>query len=297
MPSIIKKLRIKKALQNNYGYLALINSSLAFSLMTVCIKKLEGRIPITELVFSRALISLIITRIMLYKEKVSPWGENITLLIIRGLVGSGALFCIFSAISKLPLATATVIQYTYPIFIVVIACILLKEKLHKNIIYALICGTCGIILVVQPKWLNEQTNHINYNFVYVALLGALLTAIAYICVRKLSQKEHPLVIIYYFPLISIPLSIPFILNNFVMPIGFEWILILGIGIFTQIGQISITKGLSLITASRASSINYVQVLFAYLWGIIIFSEPVNVYVALGGLLVLASTLLSIQTTN
>ena len=72
---------------------------------------------------------------------------------------------------------------------------------------------------------------------------------------------------------------------------------MGIGLFTQLGQLSITKGLKLMSASKATSINYVQVLFATFWGIAIFGESLTSNVALGGLLVLASTLISIKSQS
>ena len=128
----------------------------------------------------------------------------------------------------------------------------------------------------------------------IALTGAILTAIAYVLVRKLSQSEHKLVIIHYFPLISIPLSLPFLNNNFVIPNGMEWLWLLGIGLFTQLGQVYITKGLSLLPASHASSINYTQVIFGTIWGVILFSEPFTNVIFLGSLCVLAATLISLS---
>ena len=123
----------------------------------------------------------------------------------------------------------------------------------------------------------------------------MLTALAYISVRKLSKYEHPLVIIYYFPLVAIPLTIPFVWNEAVLPVGVDWIWILGIGITTQLGQIWITKGFRLLPAAQASAINYVQVLFASIWGIMLFNEPVKVQALLGGIFVLSATLISIKS--
>ena len=79
-----------------------------------------------------------------------------------------------------------------------------------------------------------------------------------------------------------------------MPMGMEWIWILGVGLFTQLGQIWITEGLTLLPAARASSIGYIQVLFATIWGVLLFAEPVNSRVALGALFVLGATLISLS---
>tara|TARA_Y100001968_G_scaffold323407_1_gene361029 strand:- start:440 stop:1348 length:909 start_codon:yes stop_codon:yes gene_type:complete len=293
-----KQLRDKLNIEKNLrGIKFLIGSGLAFSLMTVCVKAIGGRIPISELVFARATISIIITRFYLYRKKVNPWGYQKRLLLLRGLLGTVALFCIFKALTILPIATATVIQYIYPTFTVICASVLLKEFILKRILYSIIIGWIGIVLVSQPEFT------INSNFqeiilaIMIAILGALMTSLAYICVRKLSSKEHPLVIIYYFPLVSIPLSIPFIINDFVLPIGTDWFWIIGIGIFTQIGQLCITEGLRLLPAGQATSLNYSQVIFASLWGVLIFQETITSSIYLGGFCVLISTIISISATK
>ena len=177
------------------------------------------------------------------------------------------------------------------------AYILLKEYIFKRIIYSIIIGWLGILLVSQPEWISNNNKIEIASALAVALIGALMTSLAYICVRKLSAKEHPLVIIYYFPLVSIPLSIPFLINNFVLPNGFDWIWILGIGFFTQIGQICITEGLRIIPAGQATSLNYSQVIFSCIWGLLIFKEPISSTVYFGGFCVLISTIISISASK
>ncbi len=283
--------------KNLKGIKFLIGSGFAFSLMSVCVKAIDGRIPIHELVFARATISIIITRFFLYKNKINPWGYQKRLLIIRGLLGTLALFCIFKALTILPISTATVIQYIYPTFTVICAYIILKEFILRRIVYSIIIGWIGIILVSQPEFNSKSNMQETVLAISVAILGALMTSLAYICVRKLSSREHPLVIIYYFPLVSIPLSIPFIINDFVLPTGTDWFWIMGIGIFTQIGQLCITEGLRILPAGQATSLNYSQVIFASIWGVLIFQETITISVYLGGLCVLFSTIISISASK
>ncbi len=279
------------------GIKFLIGSGFAFSLMSVCVKATEGRIPISELVFARATISIIITRYFLYKNKINPWGHQKKLLFIRGLLGTFALFCIFKALTILPIATATVIQYIYPTFTVICAYIVLKEPILRRIVYSIIIGWIGIVLVSKPELNSNNNLQETILAIIIAILGALLTSLAYVCVRKLSSKEHPLVIIYYFPLVSIPLSIPLIINNFVLPTGTDCLLILGIGVFTQIGQLCITEGLRQLPAGQATSLNYSQVIFASMWGVLIFQERLTSSIYLGGFCVLISTIISVSASK
>jgi len=293
-----KQLRDEFNLDKNLkGIKFLIGSGLAFSLMSVCVKAIGERIPISELVFARATISIIITRFFLHKNKINPWGDQRRLLILRGLLGTVALFCIFKALTILPIATATVIQYIYPTFTVICAYIILKEFILRRIVYSIIIGWIGILLVSKPEFTTNNDIQETIIAIIIAILGALMTSLAYICVRKLSSKEHPLVIIYYFPLVSIPLSIPFIINDFVLPIGTDWLWIIGIGIFTQIGQLCITEGLRLLPAGQATSLNYSQVIFASIWGVLIFQETITSSIYLGGFCVLISTIISISASK
>ena len=239
--------------ETGQGVRCLILSSLAFSLMTVCVKQLDGRLPVPEIVLSRALISVGLTGLGLNRAGVSPWGQHTGWLLARGICGSLALLCFFEAITTLPLASATVLQYTYPTFTAVAAAIVLREQLRRSIAVAILLGWIGITLVAQPDWLNAGLEKLPTTAVLIALGGAFFTALAYVCVRHLSSREHPLVIILYFPVLSIPLTLPMVIRNGVLPMGGEWLWLLGIGVLTQLGQIWVTRGLCLMPAAQATS--------------------------------------------
>ena len=276
------------------GARALVLSSLAFSLMTVCVKQLGGRIPVTEIVLARSVISIMLTGVGLRMARVNPLGNKRGLLLARGLAGSLALLCFFEAVTSLPLASATVLQYTYPTFTAGAAWILLAEPLRRRIGLAVAVGWIGVVLVIQPQWIGHGMATLALIPVLLGLAGALCTALAYVCVRKLSVTEHPLVIILYFPLVSIPISLPAVIQQGVMPSGLDWLWLLGVGVLTQLGQIWVTRGLSCLPAARATSLNYVQVVFAATWGWIWFHETVNVLTLAGAELVLMASCISIS---
>ena len=114
---------------------------------------------------------------------------------------------------------------------------------------------------------------------------------AYTAVRKLRESEHHLVVIFYFPLIATPLSIPVMAPYLLWPTPLEWGLLLGVGIVTQIAQIYLTKGLHAERAGRAMSMSYIQIVFAALWGMIFFSEYPSLLSIAGAGLVVGGTLL------
>ena len=268
----------------------LVFASLFFSLMTVCVKKIDEAIPIYELVFFRSIFSLIITSLIIKKKKINPWGKNKALLILRGLLGTSALMCIFYSIRNMPLSISTVIQYTYPIFISIFAALLFKEKINFKLISALFIGWFGILIILNPY--QSKLYEIDNFSIFIAFVGALTTSLAYIAVKKLSRREDIFIIIKYFPLISVITLLPIVCLNWITPQVNDLIWIIGIGIFTQAGQTFLTLGLKNLPASQASSINYLQVLFGSIWGIYIFGENITLNFVIGSLFVLLGTIIS-----
>ncbi len=108
-------------------------------------------------------------------------------------------------------------------------------------------------------------------------------------VREASKTEHALVIVFYFPLVTVPATAPF-WSGFVMPQGWQWLVLLGVGVSTLLGQVFLTRGLSLEPAARAMTIGYTQIVFVTLWGIVFFAEYLDLWSACGSLLVIAGTL-------
>jgi drug/metabolite transporter (DMT)-like permease len=115
-----------------------------------------------------------------------------------------------------------------------------------------------------------------------------------VSVRSLARSEHPLVIVFYFPLVAVPLSLPLVLLNPVAPTPVELLWLLGVGVFTQLGQVLLTSSLAALPAARATAISYVQVAFAGLWGWLLFGETVDGFTVAGAALVLSATLISLS---
>ena len=126
----------------------MVASAFSFSLMSLCVKQLGGRIPVAEVVFIRALISLVLSWWVIQRQGVSPWGHRRPMLIWRGVVGTLALFCFYGAISQLPLAAATVLQYLYPTFTAALAWGALGERAGKRILLAM---ALGCLLYTSPS--------------------------------------------------------------------------------------------------------------------------------------------------
>lgn len=272
--------------------LAMVASAFFFSLMGVCVKQVGGRIPASEVVLARAVVSLGLSWWLLRRAGVPAWGQRRGLLIWRGAIGTVALFCVYQALAMLPLAAATVLQYSYPTFTALLAWLSLGEPLGRRLLAAVGLGWVGVVLLAWPPAVAGLGPDLPPLAVAIALLGAFSTALAYVSVRSLRHSEHPLVVVFYFPLVALVMSLPVVLLDPVMPTAIELCWLIGVGVCTQLGQLTLTQGLMALPAARATAISYVQVAFAALWGWWIFAEPLDGATLLGALMVLGATLLS-----
>ncbi len=262
-----------------------------FSIMTVLVKALGTRIPASEVVFVRSIISVIITLQMLRSRRIPALGNRRGLLILRGIVGFVALVCFFYAIPRIPLADVTVIQYTNPVFVAVLAAMFLGERIGLRETVSVLLSLIGVAIIARPAFLFGGTTIIDPLVALIALAGAFLAAAAYTLVRKLRETEDPLVVVLYFPLVSVPAALPVMWPNMVWPSAVEWLLLLGIGITTQIAQIFLTWGLHAEKAARATAVSYVQILFATLWGIVFFAEYPDLATIAGATLIVAGVII------
>ena len=274
--------------------LGMVASALSFSLMGVCVKQVGGRIPVAEVVFARAIVSVALSWWLLHRAGIPPWGKRRWLLIWRGAIGTAALVCVYAALGALPLAAATVLQYLYPPFTALLAWLMLGEPIGKRVLAAMALGWLGVLLVAQPAGLLQGGATLALVPVLIAVAGALFTAFAYVSVRSLGTSEHPLVIVFYFPLVALPLSLPLVALNPVLPTPAELLWLVGVGVFTQLGQVYLTRSLTALPAARATAISYVQVLFAGGWGWLLFGESIDSWTIAGAGLVLAATLVSLS---
>ena len=284
----------------------MLSSALSFSLMSVFVKAVGERIPVAEVVLARSLVSLVPSVLMLRQAGLSPWGNRRWLLVLRGAIGTGALLCVFAALEQLPLAPATVLQYLQPTITALLAWLLLKERLGGRIILAALLGWLAVVLLSSPAELSgllgplagtllgHSSMPLPLTGVLLALGGAVLSACAYVSVRALGRSEHPLVIVFYFPLVGLVLTLPAVIAEPVLPSMREALALVGVGLFTQLGQIGVTRGLLRLPAARATAMSYGQVPLAALWGWCFFREPLDPDTAMAALLVLAATLLSLR---
>ncbi len=272
----------------------MIGAALMFSLMGLFVKVAGERLPSQEIVLIRSLVTLGYSYLLLRWAGVSWRGQRTGLLLLRGLVGFFSLSGLYFALTRLPLADTLVLQQTSPAFTVLLAALWLGEPVGRYELLGIACSLIGVVFIARPAFLfREQTGGLDLLGVGGALLSAIFSAAAYVLVRELRRTEHPLTIVFYFPLVATVGSLPLALPTAVWPSTLEWlVLIAGVGLTAQVAQVWMTKGLGEELAGRAVAMNYLQVAFGVLWGVLFFDEIPSAWSFLGMALIFVGTWLA-----
>lgn len=273
----------------------MVLSALGFASMGVFVKIAYAHgIPVLEIVAARAFVSALLSYVDVKRKGIPLFGHKKHLLLARGFAGALALMCVYYALVNIPFAEATVLQYLHPMFTAVLAIFFLREKLQWSTILCIIFSFIGLLIIVRPDFLFGELSS-DYSLLAIAagVLGALGSAIAYVLVRKLSATEDTSVIIFYFPIIALPLSLLMLGDNLVMPHGWTWLVLILVGVTTQVGQIGLTKAMQTETAARATSFSYLQVVFAVIFGLLLFDEIPTLWTILGALMILCGAFVNV----
>lgn len=269
------------------GVQFMIISTFTFALMKVCVKMI-AHIPAIEIILFRSLISIVLCVFFFLKDKINPWGSNKKILILRGVVGSISLASYFYILQQIPLAAAASMQYTAPIFTAILGVFIVKEKVSTKQYLFFLVSFLGI-LVIQGF-----DARISWIHLVIGIGGAIFTGLAYNCIRILKTSEHPLVIIFYFPLVSLPLAGIISLFNWVTPVGWDWFYLILVGVFTQIAQYFMTRSYQAEELSKVSIINYMGIIYSLAFGFVIFGETYELLSYLGMALVIVGIILNLR---
>ena len=257
-------------------------SALGFTFMSVTVKDVTG-IPLFEKVFFRNLISLGVAFFMLKKSSAPMFGrrENQLALLARSSFGLAGVVLNFYAIANLTLADSSMLGKLSPIFVTIMACIFLKEKIDNKQILSIIVTFLGALLVIKPEFSLEMLPSL------AGILSAAASGVAYTLLRYLKDKESPDTIIFYFSLISVVFTAPFALAEYVQPTFIQLGLLLATGVFASVGQFGITYAYKYAKATEVSIYNYSAIVFGIILGFIFFGEIPDTLSLLGGAIIIA----------
>lgn len=271
----------------------MIVAGFLFGLMGVFVKLGSAHFSSAELVFYRSVIGLVVIFGIVRVQGLSLATEHTRMHVWRGLSGFFALMLFFYAISALPLATAITLNYTSPLFLALLLTIVLKEKPHWRLFGAIAIGFTGVVLLLRPNLHQEQ--------IIGGLMGlasGFLAGIAYLNVKQLgAQGEPEWRIVFYFTLIcTIGAGLWMVLHEFHALSWQTLPILLGLGTTATLAQLAMTRAYRVGKTLVVASLAYTTVIFASLFGILLWDEWLSPQSWLGIGLIVLSGILSVRWT-
>jgi drug/metabolite transporter (DMT)-like permease len=264
------------------GAIVLISAEALFSGVGTIVKLLSDELSESQLIFFRNLVALIILTPWMIKQGFNELKtERLGLHLFRAATGLVGMYCFFYVLANLPFSAAILAIKIAPFFIPIIASIWLNEKVTLKTSIAIAIGFIGVALVINPSNIDDFETH----FIWVALFCALLVAVTKCTLRKLSDTEPTVRIVYYFIVISTIISFFPLLFEWQTIDNTAWFLLVVIGVLAVIGQLLMTKAYKLASPVKIGLLGYSSVIFATLIGYFLWDEPITL-LTIGGIALL-----------
>lgn len=261
-----------------YGIGLRIASTICFAIMAGMIKYLGEGIPLGQVVFFRSAVALIPLMMFLLMTSDFPAGLKTQYPwkhITRCVLGTLAMFFAFATLRYLPIAEATAISYLSPVFIVILAIVLLKEQVSARRWLGVACGVIGLGIMTVPSFSLPAGSNALIG-IMLGLTSALLIAAAMLQIRQLSKMgENPAAIAFYFALTSTVMGFIVMLSNWQLPTLTQWVCLIGIGFIGGIAQILMTMAFKYAEASAMAPYEYLSIIWAVIIGVVAFGEVPN----------------------
>ncbi len=265
-------------------------SVVLFAGMTLCVKLLGQAVPIGQTIFVRGVVSVVLLAWLawhtnqLHLLKTANWRSH----ALRSLSGTVSMFCLFAAVTMIPLADVTAISFTSPMFLTLLAMVSLGEKIHRFRWTALAIGFVGVLIMLGPHLSFADGASLG---ALVALGAAMFSAIAMVFLRMMSGGEHAITITFYFSLTFMVLAALTALGGWVIPTPMQWLLIILAGLFGVTGQVVMTYSYRYAPASTIAPLDYSNMIMSVILGYVFFAEVPSTSVWIGAPLVVLGGLI------
>ena len=269
-----------------------------FVIMAAFIKAASSEVSPGQAVFFRSFCALPVIVLWLASRGELSFGlraANPKGHLLRGLIGSSAMGLSFAGLAILPLSEVKAIQYAVPLFVVILAALILGEAVRKVRLTAVAMGLIGVLVILWPR-LTVVEGAVDSRLTLGALLvlgGSFCAALAQVLVRKMVASEHPAAIVFWFSVTASVLSLGSLPFGWVMPSSTVFAYLVGAGLVGGLGQIFGTNAYRFGDAGIVAPFDYASILFAVAIGYFAFGEIPTWSMILGSAIVIAAGVLII----
>ena len=272
--------------KNQLGFLYKFMSVCAFSLMDLIVKWSDSY-PLGQVIFFRGFFGVLLYFLIMPRDRIKNfyYTKRPGLHFLRCFFGLIALLAIFTALRNLPLATVVSISFAAPIFTTILSIFLLSEKVGLFRWLAVIVGFIGIIIITEPGFAS-----LNIYFIYPVIFCLGMSYVA-ITIRQLSTSEPVWLISLYFSATITLASFFTIPYGWIMPDIKDLMLLMSIGILGGAANLWLSQSYKFSEVSLVTPLKYLALVFAIIFGYLIWNEVPSIKTLIGAFLVITSSII------
>ena len=230
-----------------------------FATMAVFVKLGAAHFDAAELAFYRSIVTLLMAFAILAGTRTTIRTPHLGWHLSRGIAGAVSLVGYFYAIAKLPLATAQTLNYTSPIFLVIMTVFLMRERFSPWLVAAVVLGFVGVSMLLQPTFAGGDVFA-----AVVGLISGVIAAWAYVSVRRLGRMGEPDTrVVFWFGLIGVvACGVWQALTSTFHALTWENVgLLLGMGVSATVAQLAMTRAYRLGNTLVVGALSYSNLVF------------------------------------
>ncbi len=258
-------------------------TGLCFVTVTASVKMVGDTVPSTQAGFLRYALGLVFLLPMLPSVRRATFDRKIgTMLFARGACHALAVSMWFYAMTRIPISDVTALNYLNPVYVILLAVLFLGERLGPWRIAAVCVAFLGTLIIIRPGFREIDTGHIVMLFAAVAMAGS------YFLAKLLSQRLAPEVVVFYLSVL-VPILLAPVAWAVWVPIGWVdlgWLFVCAL--FATVGHYTMTLAFRAAPLAVTQPVTFLQLLWATLLGVVVFGEPVDGFVILGGTMIIAA---------
>jgi drug/metabolite transporter (DMT)-like permease len=261
---------------------------LSFSFMAISVRELLRHMGAFEILFLRTLVTMLLVLAFLPRSGTATLRTRLLRFhFARAMMHLGGQFCWIYAIGALTLATVFAIEFTMPVWVALLAMLVLGERLNRGRIVMLVLGLAGIAIILR---LDMGALH---PAALVMLLGSVFYAGNMIMTKRLSATDSPMAVLFWMSLIQLPLTLATAAPQWVtpQPADVPWALVIGSGSF--IAHYSMTRAMKLGDATLVVPIDFLRLPLIALIGAAFYREPLELATFVGAAVIFAGTYYSL----
>lgn len=262
----------------------------SFCLMAIGARELSGELSVFQILLCRSVIGLLcISAVIAFSsQKINLRTERLGLNVFRNIFHFAGQYGWFLGIGALPLAEVFALEFTVPIWTLIIAAIFLKEEVTLTKIVSVLLGMAGVLVIVQPGYAIVDPVS------FIVLGAAVCYAISHTATKSLSASESATSILFYMCLIQLPIGLFLSIGNWSWPVGLQWLWLIIIGMTALSAHFCMAKAMQYAEVTKVITLDFLRLPLIALVGISLYAEAFEISLVLGGALMFIANLVVLR---